>query len=84
MVGLVEGGGGGLGVAHLKIDARVARRLLVQLRSAVGDGGVETDVGRQRVDIELDQLGGVARLRQRLGNDADDRLADIAHPPRRQ
>ena len=35
---------------------------------------------RQRLVVDLDQLGGVARLRQRLGDDEGDAVADVAHP----
>ena len=35
----------------------------------------------QNFVIDIDQLGGVARLRGGLGDDERDRLADIAHPP---
>ena len=33
---------------------------------------------RQRLVVDLDQLGGVARLRQRLGDDEGDAVADMA------
>ena len=37
------------------------------------------DHRRQRLVVDLDQLGGVARLRQRLGDDEGDAVADEAH-----
>ena len=42
------------------------------------------DDGRQRLVIDLDQLGGVARLIQCLGDDGGDRVAHIAGNIRRQ
>ena len=39
---------------------------------------------RQAVIRDIDQLGGVARLFEGLGDDIGDRVADIAHDPARQ
>ena len=48
------------------------RDLALRRLGGIGDRG-------QRLVIDVDQLGGVLRLRQRLGNDEGDRFADIAH-----
>ena len=48
-------------------------------------GGVfEIDHHRQRFILHLDQFGGVARLRQRLGGHERDPVADITHPVRHE
>ena len=38
--------------------------------------------GRQRLVLDLDELGGVARPFRRFGHHKGDRIADIAHPVR--
>ena len=48
------------------------RNLALSRLGGVGDRG-------QRLVINVDQLGGILRLRQRLGYDEGDRFADIAH-----
>ena len=45
-------------------------------RCAVGEGGVDTDDGRQHVDLDHDELGGVLRDVARLGDDEGHGLAD--------
>ena len=84
MRGRLERCRGSLGVARLEVEANIARRFFVYLRRAVGDGGIEIGVGRQRRDVEFNQIGGITRLRQRFGDHRDDRLADIAHAARGQ
>ena len=50
----------------------------MDLRRALGEGGAHVDDGGERVDLELDRLGGVAGLGQRLGDDGGDGVADVA------
>ncbi len=68
-----------VGVAVVKVERQVARRLGMDLRRARfqrlgrrGDGG-------QLLDVELDGLGGVLGLNRRLGHHTGYRLTDIAH-----
>ena len=51
------------------MQLRRARRLR---GACVGDGG-------ERLVIDLDALGGIVGLRQRVGDDSHDRLAAVAH-----
>ena len=71
-------------IAQMPVVAEVARRLVAHLRRA----GLQR---RGRVDdrgllgiVDADQLGRVARLRQGVGDDDRDRVADMAHPVGRQ
>jgi hypothetical protein len=50
----------------------------------VGGGGLEVDDDRQRVVVDLDQVGGVLPLVGLLGEDGGDRLADEPHHVLRQ
>jgi hypothetical protein len=61
------------------VEAAVAVELVVHLRRTGLERGAHVDDRRQRLDLELDRLGRVARLRQRLGDDGGDRVADVAH-----
>ncbi len=54
-----------------------ARRILVLRAGAFGDR-------RQGLVVDLDPFGRVHRLRQRVGDDEGDRLADMAHDVARQ
>ena len=78
MRGAAERGGGRGLVADLDIDAEIAGRLVPQPRRA----GLQRVGGarhrRQRLVGDVDQLGGVLRLRDRLGDDHGDGLADKA------
>ena len=83
MVGLGERG---IDVAPLP-DARVGQvpaAVLVQHRRAVleRDPGVDDDL--ERLVVDLDELGRVARELARLGDDRGDGLADVAHLPDRE
>ena len=61
------------------VEAEVRGGLVVDLRRAgLGEGGAHVDDGGQLLDLELDRLGGVAGLGQRLGDDGGDGVADVA------
>ena len=79
MLGAGEGGVGRLLVAEHQAEGVVAGRVVVPHLQRVGLGGVfDVDQRRQRLVVDLDQLGGVARLRQGLGDDKGDPVADVA------
>ena len=62
------------------VTATVAvRAVLPDLRRAGLDGVLQADHGRQRLVVDLDQLGGIARLRLGLRDDEGDTVADAAH-----
>ena len=67
---------GGVFVAHPPIKRHVVRRFGVDGRTAA----LQLHVGWQVVDIQHDQLGGIAGLIQRIGDHHGNRFADIAHP----
>ena len=48
-------------------------------RGAVGQRLLDVGDGRQVVVVDVDQLGGVHRLRPGLGDDQGDRVAGVAH-----
>ena len=80
MLGRGEGGVGRILVAEHQPEADIAlRAILVDLDGAVLGGVLEVDHGRERLVVDLDQLGGVARLRERLGHHESDAVADEAH-----
>ena len=58
---------------------RCCRADLVHLRRALGLGLGGVGDGRQHLVVDHDRLGGVLGLRQRLGDDDGDMVADIAH-----
>ena len=78
VLGRLEGGVDRFRVAEVPLVDRVVRRDVVNLRRAgllrrrrIGDR-------RQHRVIDFDLLGGIARLRQRLGDHHRDRIADMA------
>ncbi len=73
-----------LPVAPLPVEAGVVRRLVPDLRGAVLDRVRDGDHGGKLLVVDLDQLGGVARLVTGLGDDDGDRVADMAHAPQGQ
>ena len=79
MLGRLEGGVGRGLVAELPLEDRVVGRDLVDLRGALrcARGGVGD--GRQLLVVDDDRLGRVLGLRQRLGDDDGDVVADVAH-----
>ena len=62
MPGAVERRIGGGMVAFLPVDANVAGRTLPHLGRVSGQGAHRIGHGRERPVVNLDQLGGVARL----------------------
>ena len=76
---LGESGVGRLLVAEHQAEGVVAGRVVVPHLHRVGLGGVlDVDQRRQRLVVDLDQFGGVAGLRQGLGDDKGDPVADVA------
>ena len=76
------GGEGGVdlgGVAIVIVERDVVGDVIVELRRAGLGGFRGVGHGRQRIDIEFDGFGGVARLRQRLGDHEGHGIADKAH-----
>ncbi len=67
----------GHGDAHHHAD--VGHAVLVDLVLHVGAGGEPVDDGRQRVEVDLDQFGGVLGEVAVAGDDQHDRVADEAH-----
>jgi hypothetical protein len=67
------------GIAIVIVEGDVVGDVIVKLRRA-GPGGFG-GIGhrRQRLDVELDRFGRVARLRHRFGHDEGEGIADIAH-----
>ena len=78
VLGRLERGVDRFGVAEVPLIDGVVRRDLVDLRRALllRRGGIGDR--RQHRVIDFDLLGGVARLRQRLGDHDRDRIADMA------
>ena len=79
VLGFGEGCVGGVLVAHHQRDGDVAGILVPHRRRAGLDRVLDRNDRRQRLVIDLDQLGGIARLRQRFGDDEGDAVADRAH-----
>ena len=79
VLGLGEGGVGRLLVAHHQRERDVVGRLVPHQRRAGLDRILDGDDRRQRLVLDLEQLGGVARLRLRLGDDERHAVADRAH-----
>ena len=73
----LERGLGGLLVSQVPLIDGVARRDLVDLRRAVCLRLGRIDHRGQQLIIDLDLLGGVPGLRQRLGENDGDRVADV-------
>ena len=80
VLGLREGGIGGVLVAEHQPEADIAlRAVLPHLGRAVLGGFFQIDDRRQRLVVHLHELGGIARLRERLGDDESDAVADETH-----
>ena len=71
-------------VAARPAKADVAGRGLVQLRRARRLRGARVGDGGKRLVIDLDALGGVGGLQQRVGDHRHDRLAAMAHGAARE
>jgi len=80
----VEGLCGGVPIAGLPIDRNIVRRPGPDLRRGRVQGGCGPGDRRQVPVRDLDQIGGVARLGQGLGDRHGDRLADVIDPLQRQ
>ena len=72
------------GVAEMEIQCDIVGDVIVELRRAGFGRFRRIGHRRQRLDVDLDGLGGVAGLRQRIGHDKGDGIADIAHLVRHQ
>ena len=75
VLGRLERRLGRLRIAEVPLIDGVARRDLVDLRARLRLGRIGHR--RQRLVVDLDLLGGVLGLRQRLGEDDGDRIADM-------
>ncbi len=80
MRGLGEGGVGRFLVSFDLDEADIVRAIVPDQRHAGLDRVAGRDDGRQRLVIDLDQLGGIDRLVIGLGHDEGDIVADHAHP----
>ena len=78
LVGLGEGGIGRLGIAQLPVEDLVALGLRPDLGRVEGARAQRVGGGRQRAPVDVDQLGGIARLGEGLGDDQRDGVADMA------
>ena len=63
--------------ARRPVEREIARRLRPDLRRAGGERVDRRGDGRQRLVVDHDQIGGVARSRKRLGDHQRDRFADM-------
>ena len=66
------------------VERDIAGHVVVELRRARLGGFCGVGHGGQRLDVEHDGFGGVARLRQGLGDHEGDGIADKAHLVGRQ
>ncbi len=78
---IVAGGEGGIDIAVAQLVVRhpVIGHALVQQRRTRRAGRQLVVEGRQRLVVDLDQGEGRLGLRERLGGDRHDGLADVAH-----
>ena len=80
MVGLGEGGVGRGLVADQFDEADIVGRVIPHLRARRASAAVfGRGDRRQRLVLDLDQFGGIERLRHGLGDDEGDAIADPAH-----
>ena len=84
MVCLGEGFLGRGLVADLPVEAEIARHVVMELQSALGQGLGHLSDCRQVLVIDLDQLRGIFRLGQGLSDHYGDLLADVGHAVRGQ
>ena len=79
VLGVGKRGVGRVLVAHHQRERDVVRRLVPHRRRARLHRILDGDDRRQRLVVDLDQFGGIARLRQRFGDHEGDAVADRAH-----
>ena len=82
--GLLERGGGRGRIAHFPVERDVVLCVRPDLRRSGVTGGGQRDHGGQFLVIHVDQLRGVARLGEGIGNHHRHRLAHVAGPVQRQ
>ena len=75
---------GRLLVAHHQRERDIVGRFVPHRRRARFYRVLDGDHRRQRLVVDLDQLGGVARLLQRFGDDEGNAVADGANPIARE
>ena len=68
----------------LEVEGEIARRLVPERGRAVGERRRAVDDGGQRLVVDLDQLGRLARDLGAVGNDEGHRIADMAHAAHRR
>ena len=71
-------------IAEMRIDQKIARRRLVELRRPGRERGLAIDGERQRFVIDQHRFRGVPSQGLRLGDDQRHRLADMADALHRQ
>ena len=76
--GLGEGGGHLLAVAEVIVERDIAGRFVVDERRARARRFLRPHHGRQRIDVDLDRLGGVLCLQQGVGDDEGHGITDEA------
>ena len=80
MLGFGEGGVGGFLVAHHERDRDIVRRLVPDGGGARLDCVLHIDDRGDRLIVDDDKLGGIARLCERFGDDESDTISNGAHP----
>jgi len=80
VLGLGEGRVGGVLAAEHQPEADIAlRAVFPNLGCAILGGFLQIHDRGQRLVVHLHELGGITRLRERLGHDEGDAIADEAH-----
>ncbi len=78
-LGAVDGCRGAVGVTDCPGEGHVVRRVLVELRGAVGGRALGVNHHGQRLPRDVDHVARVDRLLRRLGDDDRDALAGPLH-----
>jgi hypothetical protein len=84
MRGAGEGRPGRGLVTALETEAKIAGRLVPDLRGSRHQRDACLGDGIERAIVDRDAFGGVARLLAALGDDKGDWIAGVPHPPARQ
>ncbi len=84
MVGDGKGARGRRGIAKRRVDQHIVRHLVPHHRRALSQRLPDLRDPRQFLVFDDDRLGAVLRLRRGFADDDRHRLADMAHPVRRQ